>query len=297
VNRTPAAIAVDLTTAVTVASDMVAREWVSPAQAVRVADSLERFRRFCERGYAVTTVEHVTSAIAEAFVRAATADGSSPSASLMHFRRNALRLLFRSLRRGGAEVGDPTLDLELPHRAPVGSRPLFDDEVVLCRGVAQWSLSDSRRGTAWALAEATARSGELPFITVGDVDLDRGRVWIHDGKRTLDRWGQLTEWGQTQVERRLRLISSDVDQPLVYDGADRADAGQISACVALWDIFERAGMQADPGVRPVSIAAWAGRQVLAQTGRIDEVARRLGVRRLDQAARLVQWSWHDKDEL
>ncbi|MEY2468294.1 MAG: hypothetical protein QOF21_992 [Actinomycetota bacterium] len=294
-HRTSAGPTVDLIGAVALAGKIIEREWVSLAQATRVSVVLERFRLFCERGHRVTRVDDVTADIAASFVRAATADGELPTASLMHFRRNALRLLFRSLRRTGADIGDPTLDLDLPRRSPVGARPLVDDEVLLCRGVSQWSLNDSRRATAWALAEASARSGELPFLRAGDVDLEQGRVWLHGGKKTAERWGHLTEWGQCQLERRLHLIAWDVDRPLVYDGRDRSDAGQVSACVALFDIFERAGLQSDPGVRPASIAAWAGRQVLVETGRIEEVARRLGIARLDRAARFIDWSWQDGD--
>ena len=43
----------------------------------------------------------------------------------------------------------------------------------------------------------------------------------------------------------------------------------------------------------MSIAAWAGRKVLEETARIDEVARRLGMASLDRAARFIEWDWHD----
>ena len=58
-------------------------------------------------------------------------------------------------------VGDPTLDRALQPRSQLVTRPLADDEVVLCRGYALWSLIDSRRAAAWALAEATCRSVEV----------------------------------------------------------------------------------------------------------------------------------------
>jgi integrase/recombinase XerC len=56
-------------------------------------------------------------------------------------------------------------------------------------------------------------------------------------------------------------------------------------------VLRRAGLASEPDVRPVSVPAWVGVQVLAETGRIDEVARRLGVRSLDRAAALIGWDW------
>ena len=50
---------------------------------------------------------------------------------------------------------------------------------------------------AWALAEATCRSSELPNISGDNVDLDSGRLWIGGGKATEPREGRLTAWGLT----------------------------------------------------------------------------------------------------
>ena len=44
-----------------------------------------------------------------------------------------------------------------------------------------------------------------------------------------------------------------------------------------------------------SVAAWAGATAFRQGAQIDEVARMLGVRSLDQAARLIGWDW-DREE-
>jgi integrase/recombinase XerC len=261
----------------------------------RTSTILDRFGRFASEGCGLDGLDQVTRSIARSFVTAPTSAGEPPSTSTMHWRRTALRLLFRAARRHGLVDGDPTLDLDLPPRSSLGTRPLTDDEITLCRSVAQWSLAGSRRAAVWALAEATCRSSELPNITGDDIDLDLGRVWIAGGKATQPRTGQLTDWGLVQV--RARLDELDVPSlPLVYSGRSPAGAGQVSGAAALVDVLTRAGLHREPDVRPGSVAAWAGRRVLEKTGRIDCAARALGVQSLDRSARIVAWDWQADPE-
>ena len=265
--------------------------WVSKTQAARVATILCEFARFCDRGYDVMDLAGVSSVVTRAFVLAPSPDGTAPSVSLMHLRRTALRLLFRSARFLGQSVGDPTLDLHLPPRSQLATRPLVDDEVSLCRAAGAWSLNDRRRAAAWALAEATCRSVEVGQITRGDVDLDGRWVWIHGGKTTTARWGYLTEWGWAQLTQRLDSIGPDPEHLVVYEGSDGPATGQISSCIAVRDVLVRAGLGDEPGVRPASVAGWAGNQILRETGTIDKVARRQGMASLDRTARFIGWSW------
>lgn len=263
---------------------------VADPQWERTSTILDRFGRFAAEGCGLDGLDEVTPGVARSFVAAPTSAGQPPSTSTMHWRRTALRLLFRAARQHGLVDGDPTLDLELPPRSSLGTRPLTDDEVVLCRSVAQWSLAGSRRAAVWALAEATCRSSELPAVTGDDVDLDSGRVWIGGGKATLPREGQLTEWGLVQVRARIEDLEAP-SLPLVYSGRSPSGAGQVSGASALVDVLTRAGLHHEPDVRPGSVAAWAGRRVLDETGRIDCAARALGVRSLDRAAVIVGWDW------
>ena len=128
----------------------LASGWVSTGQAKRVGLILERFVAFTSLGFNVGTIDAATPAIAGAFVTAAGPGGNAPTIALMHLRRTALRLLFRSARSGGVDVGDPTLDLVLPPRSPLSTRPLTDDELLLCRSHAFWSLTAYERTEAGA---------------------------------------------------------------------------------------------------------------------------------------------------
>lgn len=267
----------------------------SAAQWTRVGRILDRFSRFASEGLGLRSLADVSRTAAEAFVVAPTSSGSVPSISTMHWRRSALRLLFRAARQHGLVSGDPTLDIELPSRSSLPARPLTDDEVSLCRSSALWSLAGSRRAAAWALAEATCRSSELPHITTDDIDPDTGLVWIAGGKATEPRQGHLTEWGLDRVRARMAELD-EPSRPLVYAGRSQLGAGQVSGASALVDVLTRAGLHQEADVRPGSVAAWAGRRVLDETGRIDLAARALGVRSLDRAAGIVAWDWRSDPE-
>jgi len=149
----------------------------------------------------------------------------------------------------------------------------------------------------WALGEATARTAEIPHLRIGDLDLAAGRVWIHGSSNTQPRWGSLTPWGVAQLERHLRdhPPASD-DASLTYRGSVNPESRRAHSSQAIRESLQRAGLTTDPYVRPASLAAWAGRQVLYATGHIDAAARALGMRSLDSAARFVGWDWATDDD-
>ena len=47
----------------------------------------------------------------------------------------------------------------------------------------------------------------------------------------------------------------------------------------------------EPDVGPSSVAAWAAARAFREGASIDEVARMLGIRSLDRAARFIGWDW------
>jgi site-specific recombinase XerC len=263
----------------------------------RLADLFDRFVAYVERGHGCATLADVSQELIEGFVHAPTS-GEQPSprsVASMHFRRSAIRLLFRLARRLGLVEGDPTLDLRLPLRSSLRRRPLTDDEVLICRSFALATLTETRQPAAWALAEATARTAEIPRIRVSNVELDAVRVFIPGEGRTLPRWGYLTEWGVTQIDRRLRVLNEISGDPhLVYSGGGGADSAQASSCAAISAILVRAGLGREPDVGPGSVAAWAGAEAHERGLPIEYVARMLGVRSLDRAARFIGWDWRSE---
>lgn len=267
--------------------------WVSDPQRKRVAGCLDRFASYCLLGYDVSDLHEVTPDIAAAFLGAPSGDGQPPSPSMHRLRRSSLRMLFRAARDAGASVGDPTVDLSTAPLSALRARPLTDEEVAECRGASHWSIGSTRRSATWALAEATCRSGEIPLIRVGDIDMDQGAVNIRGGGRCAPRHGQLTAWGIEQVARRIEAVGSYPSTPLVYIGDDARLGGLVSANSTITQVLQRAGLADEPDVRPSSVVAWAGMQVLESTGRIEDVANALGLKSLDRAAAFIGWDWQE----
>jgi integrase/recombinase XerC len=149
---------------------------VSEQSFERLVELMGRFAVFADSGCGVSDLREVSATFVRQFVEAPTSAGARPSSSTRHFRRCAVRLLFRVAREIGLAESDPTLDLRLASREAPGPRPLTDAEVTLCRSSALSDLENTRFAAAWALAEAGVRSGELARVTVDHLDLDAGLV-------------------------------------------------------------------------------------------------------------------------
>jgi site-specific recombinase XerD len=259
---------------------------LSAQSRTKFLDLLDRFETFLSAGQGVGSLTDVTRAQVVLFISAAPAGGNEPAAAAMRLRRSAVRLLFRLARDSGLEVGDPTLDITLPTQSRRPLRPLTDAEMEVCRGASVRTLLETRLPAVWALAEATARTSELPSILQSDVDLASRIVRIHGSSRTQPRRGSLSNWGTQQLRRRLDTLASAgaEDTALIYKGDRGGASGQASASTAIAWTLRRAGLTADAAVRPASVAAWAGRRLFDQGIALEEVARRLGIRSLDRTA-------------
>jgi integrase/recombinase XerC len=259
----------------------------------RLGDLMGRFAAFAERGCGVVLASDVTEEVVEGFVGARSGRGQPPAVATMHLRRCVVRLLFAEGRGLGLVDHDPTLDIRLPPRSSLRTRPLTDDEVMLCRSLSVSSPQETRDPVAWVLAEATARSSELARIRIRDLDLEHDRVWIAGGTKTEPRWGQLSGWARTQIGRRLRSLQGAAPETrLVCPTATPGVSATSSASTAIARTLRRAGLGDEPDVRPSSVAAWVGAQAHARGARIEQVAAMLGIRSLDRTAEFIGWHWY-----
>lgn len=263
---------------------------------------LKRCERYMQlRG--VVVLGDVTADLAEDFV---TARGRSrhghvtdSAAATMRLRRSVVRTAYRTLRELGLSDTDPTRDIVLPARAIGGVRPLAEDEVIDLRHRASFVTRPSRHGAAAALALAGGHSGEIGHIRVRDLDVNRRRVWMHGSTKVDARWCPLDDWSLNVLTSRAKFVSarqlrkeSAPNARLAVSDRHGSDAYlQARACVALGDLLRRIGLGDEEDVKPSSITAWAAVAEFERTGRIEDAARRLGLRSLDRAAAVVGHTW------
>jgi len=246
-----------------------------------------------ETAQRVTDVHDVTVTHIRAWVDARFPSGIRPSLSTRHSRRAAARLGFRLLREAGIVNHDPTVDIRLPPRLPGReARPLTDEEIRIGRAASLRTMGETRRPAVWALAEATATTPEIPFVTPEHLDVSTGTVFLCGSSKLEPRQAVCTDWGLRVLRRRLEATRPA--QPLVHEGAvGPVDAMRTAVSMTLTKILGDAGLRRDPAVKPGSVRAWAGRRILIETGRIDEVALALGCKTLDTAAAIIRFDWRD----
>jgi integrase len=263
---------------------------------VRTFRLIRRFGDFVQRGFGLDLLDGVTDAHVMRFVGATTRSGR-PSVATMRLRRWSIRLFFRTARDLGLTSTDPTIDVVLPARTNQTARPLTTAEVERCRLASLHDLRSTRLSVAWALGEASARTAEIPHLCLRDLDLEHQRVWIHGSAHTAARHGPLTAWGADQLHRRVRELGHDApaETPLAHIGTGNAESRVSFSAQGLRETLTRAGLAHQAGVHPASLAGWVGGQILEATGKIEAVAIALGVRSLDTAARIINWTWRDHD--
>lgn len=263
----------------------------------------ETVRRFAARLAAtrVRRAEDITTADCAAFIDAMTKHGTVPELTTRHARRVAIRMLFRTWRDLQYDVGDPTMDLELPPRTGRAARPLTDAEVVLCRAATRLGMAGSaslQRAVVWALAEATAITSEISAVRICDVDDAADPRWVElpGTRRTDARVGELTDWGATIVRRHLEHLTAQGAKAttlLTYRG--KGIPGQATAQAAVSNVvaavLDSAGLSDQPDVRPGSVRNWAGRRLYDQGMPLERVARRMGARTLDTCAEDIALEW------
>ncbi|WP_084270551.1 site-specific integrase [Mycobacterium avium] len=287
------------------AVDAVTGAWI--ADGVLAAQTLDKFelltRRFARFAAAhdIITLAAVDRPLLTKFVAAKgrTRHGvvSEAAVATMHNRRAALRAFFRTARRLGLTLDDPTIDIDVPARASTAQRPLSEDEAALVRLFSERATPTRHAATA-ALLLAGAHTSELGHVTAADLDPQNPVVWVHGSSKhrartlTLDRWSMrvLTE----RATHLTRPLPSPTPSPVLCTGAAGSDAHkQARVCVTVREIFTRAGLSDNPGVRPASLTAYAACRAFDRTGRIEDAARLIGSASLDTTAALIGYNWHD----
>lgn len=257
----------------------------------RYAALWRRFGKVMEREHKSPRVCDVTEEATRVFVEAWTSYHRPASVATKRLRLSALRALFRTLRELRIASTDPSIDVDLPSRVTDLCRPFTDDEIERCRWHTLAATAETRRPAAWALMEAGATTVEVGLIRIADLDPADPELWIPGGPKTRPRRVPLNSWSETQLRRRAVTLGGDPDEPLAVRTAGTQDVIRNSTTALLRSVIRAASFGPDPLAGPTSITAWLAQSILTDTGRIEDVARRLGMSSLDRAARAAHWVW------
>ncbi|WP_234796992.1 site-specific integrase [Mycobacteroides chelonae] len=285
--------------------DLVVSDWA--LDGVMSAQTLDKFtllaRRFIRFAAAhdVTTLDAVDHGLVAKFVAAKgrSRHGQVAPAAIatMHNRRAALRAYFRTARRLGLVLHDPTADVDVPDRQAAALRPLADDEAALVRLFCEHSTPTRHAATA-ALLLAGAHTSELGHIRISDVDTAAHTVWSHGSTKHRARALPLDTWARRVIAQRIAHLTERgaTGETVFCTGSDGSDAQrQARVCVTIRDVLTRAGLSTTTGIKPSSLTAYAARQVFEETGRIELAAKLIGSGSLDGTASLIGYQWRQDD--
>ncbi len=220
----------------------------------------------------------------------------TPAISVRHLRSCAVRALYSTAQTFGGTKSMPRYEGRDGSDLRKRGRPLNECEAELCRSVA-WTYLDTRLAAAVALGFCGAGTADIGNMTLRHIDLDDGSL-ILPGSRQIEqrRVAIAGEWEYQVLKHRYKMLQDlgdPADMGFVVKRNGSAASRQAGAAIALSKILQVAGYAKDKGLKPGSFQSWAGVSVFDQTADVVEVAKLLGSKSLDTAARTIDLDWHN----
>lgn len=275
---------------------------MAPGTAARYTRVFETFCRYAV-AVGVTDVGGTTSELCRRFCAAPLRGERSPTGSTGAVRLAALRDAFAGLVQTGLVSQNPTQGLRVDRKPTVAVPcPLTPPEAQRMLAVGRLFSTDTLRPACVALALTGATHVEVARAVVADVDAMTSRVRLGSGTRsertirleaaaraalTSRVSAQRREWRRRKQVWVGELVPVAMHRRV---GEYRAESVAPTVSMNLSRALKRAGI-ARLGVRPRSCREHAANAVYARTGRVEDVARELGIVSLDVAYRLLDWEW------
>jgi len=218
----------------------------------------------------------------------------TPAISVRHLRSCAVRALYSTAHTLGVAKSMPRYEGRDGSDLRKQGRPLNECEAELCRSVA-WTYLDTRLAAATALGFCGAGTADIGNMTSLHIDLDDGSL-ILPGSRQIEqrRVAIAGEWEYQVLSHRYKMLQDlgrQTDLGFVVNRGGSDASRQAGAAIALSKILSVAGYAKDKGLKPGSFQNWAGVSVFDQTADITAVAKLLGSKSLDSAARAIDLDW------
>lgn len=220
-------------------------------------------------------------------------------------RRTSLINFFATCHHLGLWDQNPGEKVTTHGRSNGRIRPLTDNEAARLMDRAAYGARENKMPAAVALALAGATVTEIAQVEGTDVHLPEQVVWLPGlGRRNLPRWVSLDEWQTTALHNRIAYLTRrhghDITGLSLVHRGHVADQDPTKFAMTTNQMLVRAlakaGLGPVDGVRPSSIHEYVANRVYAETGSMEAVAVRCGLRSLDAAARLVTTDWRIRHE-
>lgn len=205
-----------------------AKEWLAEVAGVRTPDTVQFYRSCMKRVYRsipeTVPVERLSGAMLTVFLKEAQRAGLG-ARSIQHCRR-ALTALLKWCRRRGYVRENPCGDIPWPK--PVNTQPDVFNEVELA-GVLLRIIDPWARDIVSFLAHTGLRRAELARLTVADVDVAAGVLWV------LGKTAAVSHPIPAEVlDVAERLLAAAKGEHVVRGSTDRARRNVISETFRTW---------------------------------------------------------------
>lgn len=292
------------------ASELVTAEWGRQAAAGQITVGtvgthtahLKRLAAFAQARGAAMVCDLSTNLLLE-WTNAANAYTGEPVPDTTRYARRAVAsAFFHTCFRLGITDQNPAQTLPSRKTRDRYVHPFTPTQIDRLKEMAGERHKATKGPAAFALVLLGCSSGEVGAIRARDIHLREMLVDAHGGgDRYTRRWLPIDDpWCFDQLAARLRTLAEKhpdnwQDRYIGYDPhpskPDDPKRRAAATSMTVGKIIERAGLKVNGVTRVASITEYVARRVFLETGRVEAVAVRLGLSKLDDAARLCGYDW------
>lgn len=292
------------------AADLVVAEWELQAATGQIAlgtvgthtAHLNRLVKFAQ-GRGAALVCDLTANLLLEWTNAANAYTGEPVPDTTRYARRAVAsAFFHTCFRLGVTDHNPAQQLPSRKSRARYVHPFTPAQIDRLKEMAGERHKATKGPAALALVLLGCSSGEVGAIRARDIHLGEMLVDAHGGgDRYARRWLPIDDpWAFDQLAARLRYLADTypdnwLDRYVAYrpqPGRDDEPKRRASATsMTVGKIIERAGLKVNGVTRVASITEYVARRIFLETGRVEAVAARLGLNKLDDAARICGYDW------
>ena len=292
------------------AADLVMGEWERQAASGQISEGtvdthsnhLRRLVKFAQAQGAELVCDLSTNVLL-AWTTTANAYTGLPVPDTTRYARKAVAsAFFHTCFRLGITDQNPAQALPSRKSRERYVHPFAPDDIDRAKDQAASAHKETKGPAALALVLLGCSSGEVGAVRCSDSYLAEMLVDAHGGgDRYARRWLPIDDpWCFDQLAARLRALADKYpddwcDRFVAYDPQpgkpDDPRRRAAATSMTVGKIIERAGLKVNGVTRVASITEYVARRVFLETGRVEAVAARLGLSKLDDAAHLCGYDW------